>query len=271
MGHRLDAYFTEIEDECNRAQNKIDLNFEEIQRKIIEKQKALKQEINEWKLNKLEVINAEICDINKWKKESKANESYKGYDKEADFIKYIESITPLIDICFNQNMNQSIDKLAELKQKKKTKMSRMSLSYHLHRNHALHRHQKSLLFHSDTKQYWSSFNCDFEQNENDWIVFQRIVGNKIPKKILFKNYKSAQDVKRMNVFIGNLTNNEWHSLTQCSIKPISSKKMQCFEVDNFDNQWSKYQFIKLQFVENFGENNSEMCRFCCRYFGIMEE
>ena len=153
------------------------------------------------------------------------------------------------------------------------------MEYYSHRKHSLTRHPKNLLLNSDTKQYWSAFNNDFERDESDWIIFKykdkdnETRRNKwIPKQIIFKNYKSNQDVKKMIVYIGNPKSKEWYDLTKDPIQPNLSKDLQYFDVDNFDEklvQDDKYKFIKLEFLENHGETNPDMCRFCCRHFTLM--
>lgn len=174
-----------------------------------------------------------------------------------------------IDFLVESNIVQFIN----IKEESKKELNKIKLEYHSHRKHSLTRHPKNLLLNSDTKQYWSAFNNDFGRDESDWIIFKyKETKNWIPKQIIFKNYKSNQDVKRMIVYIGNTKNKEWFPLTKQAIQPNLSKDLQYFDVDNFDEKLAedeRYKFIKLEFLENYGETNPDMCKFCCRHFTLM--
>jgi len=152
-------------------------------------------------------------------------------------------------------------------------LRRIKLEHHSHRKHSLTRHPKHLLLSSDTKQYWSAFNSDFERDEVDWMVFQYKERKKwVPRQIVFKNYKSNQDVKRMMVFVGDAKQKQWRSLTTEPMEPKLTKDLQYFEVDSFElseEELERFRFLKVEFLENYGESNPEMCRFCCRHFSLM--
>ena len=75
----------------------------------------------------------------------------------------------------------------------------------------------------------------------------------------------------MIVSIGNIKTKQWFPLTINPIQPILSKDLQYFDVDNFDMKLTQDHqciFIKLELLENYGESNPNMCRFCCRHFGL---
>eukprot|EP00485_Elphidium_margaritaceum_P022106 CAMPEP_0202719802 /NCGR_PEP_ID=MMETSP1385-20130828/134649_1 /ASSEMBLY_ACC=CAM_ASM_000861 /TAXON_ID=933848 /ORGANISM="Elphidium margaritaceum" /LENGTH=177 /DNA_ID=CAMNT_0049383167 /DNA_START=94 /DNA_END=624 /DNA_ORIENTATION=- len=119
-------------------------------------------------------------------------------------------------------------------------LCKVKLEYHSHRKHVLTRHAKNVLFTSDGKQYWSAFNADFKPDERDWIIFkmmQQTAKIQSVKKIVFKNYKSNQDVKEMMVYIGDVRTKQWHRLTTDVIQPQSSKELQYFDVQQFDPKW----------------------------------
>eukprot|EP01083_Nonionella_stella_P023856 65977_1 len=195
-----------------------------------------------------------------------------------DVLKWNVSYVCRIDYHLRQPMNVYISSntsiCCNIKQEACKEFERIKLEYYGHRGHALTRHPRHLLMNSDTKQYWSAFGSNFTKDETDWIVYKQSEVEKkwIPKQIVFKNYKSRQDVKSMRVYVGNAKSKEWYPLTKDAIKPKLSKELQYFDVDTFDvklAQDERYTFIKLEFVENHGENNPDMCRFCCRHFSLM--
>ena len=77
LKHILGSYFLEVEGACKRAENEIDSKFDEIARKLSAKRNELKQQINEWKVERLEVA-------------SRANKECKAFDKASEFVKYVE-------------------------------------------------------------------------------------------------------------------------------------------------------------------------------------
>eukprot|EP01084_Bolivina_argentea_P086117 155663_1 len=125
MQHIFETYFTEIESSCNCAQKQIDEKFQEIIKTLKTKQKQLTQQINEWKLNKLENVNNEISDIMQYKNahnsasETIHDNKFNKYKNSSDLIKHIQSITPLISIDFNSksidNINNELSLLTNMK------------------------------------------------------------------------------------------------------------------------------------------------------------
>lgn len=179
-----------------------------------------------------------------------------------------------MDFVISSNIESFVNvKREELNENGDIDVVAIKLQYHSHRKHSLTRHPKYLLMNSDTKQYWSAFNSDFQREERDWMVFRLKENRKwVPTQIMFKNYKSNQDVKRMRVYIGDIRTKKWQSLTKEEIAPLLSKDMQYFNVDcsyieNDDDE--EMRFVKVEFIENYGENNPDMCRFCCRHFKLM--
>eukprot|EP00484_Ammonia_sp_Unknown_P018225 CAMPEP_0197031846 /NCGR_PEP_ID=MMETSP1384-20130603/10702_1 /TAXON_ID=29189 /ORGANISM="Ammonia sp." /LENGTH=538 /DNA_ID=CAMNT_0042461423 /DNA_START=9 /DNA_END=1625 /DNA_ORIENTATION=- len=142
------------------------------------------------------------------------------------------------------------------------------LEYVSHRGNAYEGHPKNLLLDGNTKKYRSIANEAFGYAENDRIVFKikhsGVARQYLPKVVLIKNASGLQSVRRLTVSIaGSADAKEWHSYNEIELKN-DHHKLQQFALDGVD--WRickemKDQYIKLELIENYGENRGQQCRF----------
>jgi len=144
-----------------------------------------------------------------------------------------------------------------------------------HRGNSYEGSPQNLLI-DDDKKYSSVHNDEFAINEIDWIVFKLndsgFVRQFLPKAILVRNSFGAQAVKRLVVSIGGKADtDEWYKYDEVSGIKADGEKYQKFILKGVDWKVCKdmrSQYIKLEFLENYGESRGKQCRFKVSEFQI---
>eukprot|EP01083_Nonionella_stella_P256712 879529_1 len=124
------------------------------------------------------------------------------------------------------------------------------------------------LLQDDTNIYASTPSSGFQPNEIDWIIFKLKQQNVLylPTKCTVANRDSNPDqgVKKMKVWIGDGVN-QWFAFKVIDDVARSANK-QKFELDRLD--WNEIsikrhslQFIKLELIENHGDQAQTHCKF----------
>ena len=140
----------------------------------------------------------------------------------------------------------------------------IELEYHSSRGNSYEGHPRGLLV--GTKQeYRSAKNKDFDYGERDWMVFKLKHSGEgrqyLPKVVLLKNGTGTQAVRDMAVSIGDLK--EWHCYERLKLKQ-NGREHEQYALKGVD--WKavkqmKAQWLKLEFIENFGEHRLSQCKF----------
>merc|ERR1712154_3431 len=108
---------------------------------------------------------------------------------------------------------------------------------------------------------------NFKSNERDWIIFKK-KKNAFIRQICIGNLRgTSQDVKTMQVFIGD-GDKKWiecKSNGQSIINVANTKEMQTFDIEV---ESAKYEFVKVEFIDNYGFESAAFPRFCVRRFGV---
>ena len=168
----------------------------------------------------------------------------------------------------DDHQNQSDKKVSEIME--------IDLEYVAHRGHYFNvddNHPIKLLDKSN-KLYCSSKCSSFNKNEYDWIIFKFIENDNkkqfipIPTKMEIKNGSCKSAVKIMRLYIGNKENNEWYRLINNDINLIKQED-QCQSFDIVETiKFHDLQHIKLEFIENYGENWNMGAKFCVFEFHL---
>eukprot|EP01083_Nonionella_stella_P181170 648017_1 len=132
-------------------------------------------------------------------------------------------------------------------------------------------HRTGNLLQDNTKQYCSAVNREFQQNEKDWIIFKvKDPENALyfPTNCMVKHKELRRGVKNMKVFIGD-GNNQWFGFNDIDVADHLEK--QRFELNRLDwpitiIQLHSLRFIKLEFIENHGNNNPGNVRYKIEQF-----
>merc|ERR1712228_153012 len=122
--------------------------------------------------------------------------------------------------------------------------------------------------------YNSAPNKSYKDGESEWIVF-KLNNLYIPKAIIIKQqtqWNSHNEVKNMSVYIGDIASDKWNSFEPKVIK-LSKESLNCqtihiHGVDPKMIQIQKLQFIKIIFLENYGENHPDQDRYRLSEFGL---
>ena len=151
----------------------------------------------------------------------------------------------------------------------------IELEYVSNKGHSYEGHPKYLLSDNEAKIYRSQHNKNFDYLENDFIVFKLkrsgVARQYLPKAIVVRNCSGMQAVKRMRVSIGGSKDgNEWHKYEEIEVEE-DSEEYQQFLLDGVD--WKivkdmRTQYIKLEFLTNYGEARGAQCRFKVKEFKL---
>lgn len=129
-------------------------------------------------------------------------------------------------------------------------------------------HPRNLLKYGSNDCYFSSMNCDFKNDEKDWIIFE-MDSNSIPKCMKLRNYNNfRQGISSLQVMIGSA--DEWRKLHSNEVIDnieLQKENMQTFELNGNEIQdvilQKQWKCIKVEFITNHGSKFAEGCKFGC--------
>ena len=278
-----------------KLENEIKLKFQEIITKLQHQQNDLLLQIQKWKISAMQRSNpyviepkiefksfidlndiSSFIDFNVNMKTNKEDKEQK--DQFMDIIKANDD---------RNKFNPFSDEYEPQEIIGMNKLKDIQLKYLNHRKHFINEnnndnedkyHPKQLLDLYNNDKYYSDKIGNFEENENDWIIFQTLYENQyfIPKVLQIKNHSNEYAVKKLKIFIGNNETNEWFNLTENEALLISNKNM-FFESINLKlNQGindemiktKKWNCFKIELIDNYGANAMDKSKFCLHYFAL---
>eukprot|EP01084_Bolivina_argentea_P042412 78196_1 len=117
-------------------------------------------------------------------------------------------------------------------------------------------------------------NKQFNYEEKDWIIFKikhsGFVRSYLPKAVIIRNDPDTTGVKECVISIGDDGNGkEWFKYKSIRIEKNNNyQQIPLTGVDWKLLKHMKYQFIKLEFIKNYGEARNEQCRFKLEEFRV---
>ena len=160
-----------------------------------------------------------------------------------------------------------------------TRSPKIWLQYHSHRGDysqwSENRHPKRML-EKNGQGYFSQLNKEFAYLEQDWIIFEYVEKHTIYKPTKFKLvndvlFYNRRAIKTMSIFIGDVNKNLWFQFEPNTINIKDTDKPQQFSICGINDKIireNKLTFIKIKFLDNYGETDRVMPRFGCIYFAL---
>ena len=152
----------------------------------------------------------------------------------------------------------------------------IELEYVSHRGHHASYHPKNLLNDNYSQSYGSEVLGRFKENEADWMIFKMKYDYILyyPTKFAMINWETDCAVKKMKLWIGNMDDDKWFDAMDSSeinlnwdenlqeIKLIQKDQNQFLQ----DIQRNHCTYLKLEFLENQGNDMDDFCAYACLRF-----